>query len=101
MVDVVFRLKKTREELSRFQKQMHDKTLDREKMRADIRALEEQISRIRVLEQELRIKKSLLGRFDMELNRFNTQKERLEREVLPMEQELRKIDQERRLGKRF
>ena len=100
MPDIARRLKKTREELSRFQQQFHAKQLEREKLVQEVEKAEQEIRRIRSLERELRMKRSLLGRLDIELKRIYSQKVRLAREIPSFEREFQKIDRERRIGKR-
>lgn len=100
MPDVTRHFRKAREELSRFQQQLHAKQLEREKLAKEIGDAETQIRQIRTLERETRMKRSLLGRLDLEINRLNAQKKRIDREAPAFEREFEKMKQERRFGKR-
>jgi hypothetical protein len=101
MINVSLKLKKVRDEIVRFDQNIHAKLLARQKLQEEIRGIEEQVSRIRVLEQGMRLKKSLLGRLDIELARLKNQKIRLEREIPLMEREFKRMEQAGRFGKGF
>lgn len=96
-MDVTQRLRKAREELVRFEHDMHEKTLERQKLTEHIQEVESKIREIRLLEQDLRMTRSRLGRLDIELARLNAQRRRLGREVPNLEIELQKSG----LGGRF
>lgn len=98
MSDIARRLKKAREEISRFEQSIHTKILEREKLQEEIRVSERQIQEIRRLELELRLKRSLLGRLDIEITRLNFEQKRLQREIPGVEREFQKIEMERRFG---
>ena len=99
MLNVSLKLKKVRDELARFDQNIHAKLLERQKLQEEILGSEREINRIRTLEQEMRLKKSLLGRIDIELSRFKIQKMRLEREIPLMEREFKRMEQASRFGK--
>ncbi len=101
MVDVSRHLKRVRDELARFQQDLHAKTLEREKMMEEVRLAEQQIQQIHLLELELRKKRSLLGRMDIEIAHLTGQKKRLEREIPNMEREFQKMEMERTFGRKF
>lgn len=95
-MDVALRLRKAREELVRFEQDVHEKMLARQKITEQVQEAERKLREIRALEVDMRLARSRLGRLDIELARLNMQKKRLEREVPNIESELRKIDTERK-----
>lgn len=101
MLNVSLKLKKVRDEIVRFDQNIHAKLLERQKLQEEILGIEEQVRRIRVLEQGMRLKKSLLGRLDIELARLKNQKIRLEREIPLMEREFKRMEKAGRFGKGF
>lgn len=99
MPDIARNLKRVREELSRFQETIRTKMLEREKLQQEIEKMGQEIQQIRTLEREIILKRSLLGRLDMDLTRLSMQKKRLEREIPALEYELGKMERERRFGR--
>ena len=98
MVDVSRKLKAVREELSRFQQTVHLKQQERQKLQGEMQAMEQRIREVSAMERELRLKKSLIGRLDIELSQLNTQKVRLEREIPAIEREFQLMEQQRKFG---
>lgn len=98
MPDITRNLKRVRDELSRFQETIHAKMLEREKLQLELQEMSRKIQEIRTLEREMILKRSLLGRLDMDLTRLSMQKKRLEREIPSLEYELEKMEKERRFG---
>ena len=92
-MDVIQRMKKAREELTKFQSTVHTKKLEREKLQEEIQEDEGKVREIRAIERDLRLKRSRLGRLDAEVSRLDRQKIRLEREIPNMAGELRRMEQ--------
>lgn len=101
MVDISRRIKKSRVELKKFQHTLHAKQVDREKLIEDIKIMEEHIRQMHIMQRNLRIKKSLLGRTDIDLRRLNIQRKRLERIIPGLEYDLKRLDLRRRFGRRL
>ena len=99
MPDISRRFKKARDELSKFQQKFRSKQLEREKLAEEIELAESKIREVRLLERELRMQRSLLGRIDIELRRLNMDKKRLEREIPSMEREFQRMERERKFGR--
>jgi len=99
MPDISRRFKKARDELSKFQQKFRSKRLEREKLAEEIELAEGKIREIRRLERELRLKRSLLGRIDIELRRLSLDKKRLDREIPHIEREFQRMERERRFGR--
>lgn len=98
-LDAAYGLKKARENISRFQETIHQKMLERGKLQEEVREIEARLREIRALEHDIVLKRSLLGRLDLELTRLRMQKLRLEREIPQTERELEGIERERRFGR--
>ena len=99
MPDISRRFKKARDELSKFQQNLRSKQLEREKLAEEIELTESKIREVRRLERELRLKRSLLGRIDIELRRLHMDRNRLEREIPSIEREFQRMERERRFGR--
>ena len=98
-MDAARQLKRARENISRFQETIHAKTLERGKLQEEIQSIEAKLREIRAFEHDLVLKRSLLGRLDLELTRMRMQKLRLEREIPQAEREFQTFERERRFGR--
>lgn len=92
-MDVALRMKKAREELTKFQSTVHTKKLEREKLQEEIQEDEARVREIRTIERDLRLKRSRLGRLDGDVNRLDREMVRLSREIPNMAGELRRMGQ--------
>lgn len=99
-MDAARQLKTARETIARFQETIHGKTLERGKLQVELQEIEARLREIRSVERDLILKRSLLGRLDLELTRLRMQKLRLEREIPQAEQEFQSVVRERRFGRR-
>lgn len=97
-MDAVRELKKAREAIVKFDANIHAKILEREKLDQEIKSIDQQTLEARSLERELSLKRSLLGRLDMELTRLRMQKMRLSREIPLIEREFERMEKEKRVG---
>lgn len=100
-MDAARGLKKARENISRFQETIHEKTLARGKLQAEVQEIEARLREIRALEHDLVLKRSLLGRIDLELTRLRMQKLRLDREIPQTEREFQRTEREGRFTRPF
>lgn len=98
-MDIGFRFKKAREELGKFQMKIREKMGRRVELEKEIQDLESKIQNFSLLEMELRKKRLLLLRNEMETKRLLSEKARLQREIPYLQSELRKLELERRFGK--
>jgi len=98
-VDISRRLKKTRQEIAKFQQNIHSRMLEQEKIGEEIRSLEKQLRETKAIEREVRLKRSLLGRISIDLRSLDMQKKRLEREIPSIEMEFQKMQRALRFGK--
>lgn len=97
-MDAARELKKAREEITKFDATIHAKILEREKLNQEITAIDQKTSEARSLTRELSLKRSLLGRLDLDLTRLRMQKMRLEREIPLIEREFSRMEREKRVG---
>lgn len=100
-MDAAYGLKKAREDITRFQENIHAKTLERGKLQREITEIEGRLHEIRTLERDLVLKRSLLSRLDLELTRLRMQKLRLDREIPQTEREFQRAEREGRFTRPF
>ncbi|MBI1888511.1 MAG: hypothetical protein HYS15_01050 [Candidatus Spechtbacteria bacterium] len=97
-MDAARELKKAREEITKFEETIHGKILERQKLEQEIKTIGEKTLEAQSLARELSLKRSLLGRLDLDLTRLRMQKMRLEREIPLIEREFQRMEREKRVG---
>ncbi len=98
-MDAARQLKAARENINRFEGSLHTKTLERAKLQGEVQDIEAKLREIRALERDLALKRSLLGRLDLELTRLRMQKLRLGREIPQAERDLQRVERRGRFGR--
>ena len=99
MVDISYQFKKSKEELSKFQRRLYEKMAERDKLKDEILAARAKAEELKTLDIEMEKKNTQLLHVEMELRRMQSEKMRLLREVPHLEHEIRRIELERKFGK--